>query len=71
MADLFAWYSPIEVSWYQFLPLIPLAIAAYHFFSRGQEDERAVVYAVKIPEPCQPDWKGEILDEPSIKVCLD
>jgi len=33
------------------------------------DPERAVDYEIPIPEQCKPGWKGEELDEPSIKVC--
>ena len=33
------------------------------------DPERAADYEISIPEQCKPGWKGEELDEPSIKVC--
>jgi hypothetical protein len=31
--------------------------------------EAAVDYSVEIPEPCQKDWSGPVLEKPSIHVC--
>ena len=35
----------------------------------GDEDELPARFIVPIPEQCKPDWEGEVLEEPSIKVC--
>ena len=32
------------------------------------DPEAAVNFSVPSPDPCSPEWKGEILDRPSIKV---
>jgi hypothetical protein len=32
------------------------------------DPEHAVPFSVQLPEACSEDWKGEILDKPSIKV---
>lgn len=37
------------------------------FFCRGNP-ERAVKYVVEPPPEASPDWKGEVLESPSLKV---
>ena len=32
------------------------------------DSEAAVDYDVPLPQQCQPGWKGEVLENPSIKV---
>lgn len=45
--------------------LLVIAVAA---FVLPQDPETAVKYDVAIPEQCRPGWKGQQLDEPSLKV---
>jgi len=33
------------------------------------DQEAAVEYHVPLPPQCEPGWKGEVLENPSIKVC--
>jgi len=47
--------------------LIPLLL--FLFFLRP-DPEAPVPYTVPPPPECHPDWKGEILDSPSLKVCF-
>ena len=35
------------------------------------DDEAPITFAVPVPEQCKPEWKGRILDEPSVKVMTD
>lgn len=44
------------------------AIIFYLVFLRLDEEE-AVPYDVALPEQARPSWKGEILSEPTLKVC--
>ena len=46
--------------------LIPLLL--FLFFR--PDPEAPVPYTVPPPPECHPDWKGEILDSPSLKVCF-
>ena len=49
--------------------LISCVVISYIFFRILRKDsERPIGYVVSIPEQCKPKWKGEILEEPSIKV---
>lgn len=36
----------------------------------ASDSEAAVLYDVPIPEPCTPGWKGKVLEEPGLKVCI-
>ena len=47
--------------------LIPLLL--FLFFLRP-DPEAPVPYTVPPPPECHPDWQGEILDSPSLKVCF-
>ncbi|KAF1991571.1 aldehyde dehydrogenase [Aulographum hederae CBS 113979] len=51
---------------------ITLAVGALTLFllikSSLPDPEAAVNYTVPVPEQCRPEWKGEILEEPSIKL---
>jgi len=47
--------------------LIPLLL--FLLFLRP-DPEAPVPYTVPPPPECHPDWKGEILDSPSLKVCF-
>ena len=47
--------------------LIPLLLFLL-FLRPGPE--APVPYTVPPPPECHPDWKGEILDSPSLKVCF-
>jgi hypothetical protein len=42
-------------------------LSAFLLFRTSKEG--AVSYTVEIPDQCQEDWKGTVLDKPSIKVC--
>lgn len=45
-------------------------LAAVYILQRllRQDPEQAIDFSVPPPEPCQPAWRGKVLDEPSIKV---
>ena len=34
----------------------------------ADDDERPVEFRVNVPEQCDPNWKGEVLPEPALKV---
>jgi hypothetical protein len=34
------------------------------------DPEEAVKYVVETPEQAKPGWKGEVLQEPGLKVCM-
>ena len=47
-----------------------VAIAGLVVLWAKPDAEAAVDYSVPLPQQCQPGWKGEVLEKPSIKVCL-
>jgi hypothetical protein len=55
----------LEISIFFFSLLFVFTIFSYAVLNNG--DERPVTFNVSIPEQCSPEWKGEVLDEPSIK----
>ena len=58
-----------NVPWFQVLIVIVSSTAIYGFFYFASlEDETPVSFRIPVPEQCSSGWKGELLDEPSIKV---
>ena len=48
-----------------------VVVVAGVVFRWAQPDaEAAVDYEVPLPAQCQPGWKGEVLENPSLKVCV-
>lgn len=61
-----------QVPWLEisiFLVSTSLVLIVFRYTVLNNEDERPVTFKVPVPEQCSPGWTGEILDEPSIKVC--
>lgn len=46
---------------------VAVAVAVYLL---KPDPEAAIDYEVPLPEQCEPEWKGEVLENPSIKVRL-
>lgn len=46
---------------------LTLLITIYFTFFNN-DDERPVSFTIPLPEQCKPGWKGEVLDDPKIKV---
>lgn len=44
-----------------------VTLVAFYFLFRG-DPEAAVPYNVTPPQQVKPGWKGEVLEEPSLKV---
>lgn len=47
--------------------ILTLLITLYFTFLNN-DDERPVSFCIPLPEQCKPGWKGEVLDDPKIKV---
>lgn len=47
---------------------VVFVFAAFKYIVLDDDEERPVQLEVPVPEQCSPEWKGEILDEPTIKV---
>lgn len=53
----------------QLIVVAIVGLASVYIFARLFTDpEAAVDYTILEPEQLHPDWKGEVLDEPSLKV---
>jgi len=62
-----------EVSWLEisvFVFSVALVFVVFNYTVLDNGDERPFTFKVPIPEQCSPEWKGEVLEEPSIKVFL-
>ena len=53
-----------------FFGSIVLLITFFNHIVLSPDEERPVVFKVQIPKQCNPDWKGEVLEAPNIKVNL-
>ena len=51
-----------------FLVSIVFVLLVFKFAVLTDNEERPVTFSVPLPEQCNSDWKGEILDDPAIKV---
>ena len=66
-------HSPARLPWLEvsiiLLPIIFLfAIFKVSVLHHHEDEERAVHFRVPIPEQCSSDWKGELLERPTVKV---
>ena len=62
---------PIQLPWLEisiFLLSIAFIFAALKIIVLDDDEERFVHFTVPVPEQCSPEWKGEILEEPTVKV---
>lgn len=62
---------PVQLPFVQisiFLLSVVFVFAAFKYIVLDDDEERPVQLKVPVPEQCSPEWKGEILDEPTIKV---
>lgn len=59
--------SKTEVLILIFSAILILLITIY-FALLNNDDERPVSFSIPLPEQCKPGWKGEVLDDPKVKV---
>lgn len=62
---------PEVVPWLEILISIlsiGLVLTVFNYIVLNDSNEQPVNFDVPIPEQCGPQWKGEVLDRPSIKV---
>ena len=62
---------PEDVPWLEisiFILSIGLVLIVFNYIILNDSNEQPVTFDVPIPEQCAPQWKGEVLDRPSIKV---
>ncbi|CAD6579898.1 MAG: Meiotic Sister-Chromatid recombination aldehyde dehydrogenase [Alectoria sarmentosa] len=63
--------SPVQLPVVQisiFLLSVVFVSAAFKYIVLDDDEERPVQLEVPVPEQCSPEWKGEVLDEPTIKI---
>ena len=51
-----------------FVLSVVFVFAVFKSVVLADEEERPVNYRVPVPEQCSPEWNGEVLEEPTIKV---
>ena len=62
---------PEDVPWLEiliFIFSISLVLTVFNYVVLNDSNEQPVSFDVPIPEQCAAQWKGEVLDQPSIKV---
>ena len=64
-------HLPDKVPWLElsiFVISIALVFTVFNYTVLNDSDERPATIEVPIPEQCDPKWRGEVLEKPSIKV---
>ena len=62
---------PSDLPWLEiciFFGSIILVVTVFNHVVLSPDEERPALFKVRIPEQCNPDWKGDVLAELSIKV---
>ena len=62
---------PEDIPWLEilvFIVSISLVLTVINYIVLNDPNEQPVSFGVAIPEQCTAQWKGEVLDRPSIKV---
>lgn len=55
--------------WTVLLTGVAISFAGVIFQWTKPDPEAAVDFEVPLPPQCQPGWKGQVLEKPSLKVC--
>lgn len=61
----------IEIPWFELLVIAISTGFIFIVFNQivlNDSAEQPVNFSVSTPEQCKPDWKGDVLEQPSIKV---
>jgi hypothetical protein len=64
-------HLPDQVPWLEvliFIISIICVITAFNYTVLNDSDEQPANCHVPLPKQCDPEWKGEVLEQPSIKV---
>jgi len=64
-------HFPIEVPLFGlliFIVSIGFVFTIFNYTVLNDSAEQPITFNIPIPEQCKPDWKGEVLEEPSIRV---
>ncbi|KAL2055014.1 hypothetical protein ABVK25_004836 [Lepraria finkii] len=62
---------PIQVTWLEisiFVISIVLIFTVFNYTVLNDSDEQPVNFEIPVPKQCDPEWKGELLEQPGIKV---
>lgn len=62
---------PTDLPWLEiciFFGSVIFVVTFFNYVVLSPDEERPVSFKIPIPEQCSPNWKGEVLEEPSIKV---
>ena len=65
-------HSPAPLPWLEIsiilLPVVFLFAVFKVTVLHHDDEEKAIHFRVPIPEQCSSDWKGELLERPTVKV---
>ena len=65
-------HSPAQLPWLEIsiilLPIVFLFAAFKVTVLHHHDEENAIHFRVPTPEQCSSDWKGELLERPTVKV---
>ena len=62
---------PDQVIWLEisiFVISIVLIFTVFNYTVLNDSDEQPVNFEIPVPKQCDPEWKGELLEQPGIKV---
>lgn len=62
---------PVQLPWLEISILVLSVVfvfAAFKIIVLDDDKERVVEFKVPVPKQCSPEWEGEVLEEPTIKV---
>ena len=63
--------SPAHLPWLEisiFLLSVVFVLVAFKIIVLDIDEERFLHFKVPVPEQCSPEWKGEVLEQPTVKV---
>ena len=64
-------HPPAQLPWLEiaiFVSSVVFVFAVFNHVVLDDEKDGPVNFKVPVPEQCSPEWKGEVLQEPTIKV---
>ena len=62
---------PTDLPWLEiciFFGSIVLVVSVFNHVVLNPDAERPIHFQIPVPEQCNPQWRGKVLEEPSIKV---
>ena len=64
-------HPPAQLPWLEiaiFVSSVVFVLAVFKHVVLDDDEEGPINFKVPVPEQCSPEWKGEVLQEPTIKV---